>query len=220
MVVAQAAWIGGIYLLHDVFANDHQQNYLVFLSAGLAVWGLISGFTLDAPNGLVRSKGYIESYPLPVAIYMIRAVMAQFVTFLHIVSVFFIVVLFARYPLTPTFFLVIPGLAVLMVFGFGINMTLGFLGARFRDLGPALVSVMSLAFILTPIFWSPTPAQVSSKVVALNPFYHLLEIVRAPMLGHLGTSMNWSVAIGVSVLSFLVGVACYIRFRPTVVYWL
>lgn len=41
----------------------------------------------------------------------------------------------------------------------------------------------------------------------VNPFYHMIELVRAPLLGHQATLLNWQVALGtlavVIVMAFI-----------------
>ena len=64
-----------------------------------------------------------------------------------------------------------------------ICLLLGAFCARFRDIGPIVGSVMQIAFFLTPVIWQPEQLGPSRWMLPLNPFFALLEIVRAPLLG-------------------------------------
>lgn len=220
LVISQAAWILGIYLLHRTLFGTEQKNFLLYLAAGLPVWSLISGGVVDGTQAFLRSKGYIESYPLPMPLYIVRIVAASFVTFAHLIVVYFATSLLTMTMPHWTILAAIPGLAVIGVFNFGVSLALAPLGARFRDLSPALASLMSLLFILTPVFYAPNQAQLNSPMVAYNPFYHLLQIVRAPLMGSWGTPENWIFAVAAAVISIVLGGFIYARMRPSVVYWL
>ncbi len=53
---------------------------------------------------------------------------------------------------------------------------------------------MQVIFFLTPIFWMPNSLSHRPVFTVVNPFYHLIELVRAPLLGHEPTLLNWQVA--------------------------
>ena len=50
-----------------------------------------------------------------------------------------------------------------------------------RNPGPPIVqSVMQIAFFVSPIIWKPELIEHGRRFLPLNPFFALLEIVRAP----------------------------------------
>ena len=220
LVVSQSAFIGGIYLLHKTMLGQGQSNFLLFLSISLPAWSLLSSLLSDGASSLVRSKGFIESYPLPLAIYLIRTVAGSFVTFAHLFTVFVVVSLATRHAPTYHALALIPALMIIAVYGFGVNLILAPIGAKFRDVQPAISSALGLLFVLTPIFWVPTAEQLHNPILQLNPFYHLLEIIRQPVLGSWGDPTHWLVSLGIAIGSLIVGGVVYARTRPNVVYWL
>ena len=63
-------------------------------------------------------------------------------------------------------------------------MLLGAACARFRDIQQLVGTLLQISLFLTPIFWSPD--QLSGRtalLAALNPMYHLIAIIREPLLG-------------------------------------
>ena len=186
LVLGQFAFIIGVYFLHRSLMGGAQQNYLTYLAASLALWGLIAGFITDGAQALVRSKGFVEAYPLPMGVYVMRSAAGGFITFAHMITAFFAISLVMRDPLEITILAWIPALALYLVFGVGAGLLLAPLSARYRDLGPALTAAMSLLFVLTPVFWAPNDIQEASPFLQLNPFYHMLEVGRAPLLGEWG----------------------------------
>ncbi len=68
---------------------------------------------------------------------------------------------------------------------------------RFRDVSQVISNIIQIAFFLTPIIWQPSQGRVSQEFILLNPFYHMIELLRAPLLGHPPTLLNWVVSLGV-----------------------
>jgi len=220
IVISQCAFIVGLYLIRRSISGGTDTNYLLYLSISIPAWNLISTFLTEGTSALLRSKGYIESYPLPLPIFVIRTVFAALVNFAHLLVVFVIIALISRAAPTLNLIAFIPGLIIVSIFGLGVSLGLAALGARFRDLGPAMVSVVGLMFVLSPVFWVPTSEQVHSAIVQFNPLYYLLEVVREPLLASPMVLANWGIATGLSVLSLIVGSIIYKIMRPSIVYWL
>lgn len=222
IVMAQAAFVVGLYLLHrTVFAQPGEQGtYLLYLSASMPVWALISSLMLEGSTALLRAKGFIESYPLPMPIYMVRSIVASLMLFAHMLLVYVVVLMFVRPPWDPQMLLAIPGLAIVMVFGFGATLLLAPLSARYRDLSPALTAAMNLMFVMSPVFWVPTPVQKQELLLQLNPFYHLLEVVRTPLTGGVIEANHWIAAVGIALGTLVAGFVVFSRTRSTISYWI
>ncbi len=224
LILAQAGFIGGLFLLHGVVYNDAKtvsaRDLLLFLAVSLPLWNMMSYNIVEGALSLTRAKSFIEAYPLPMPIHMIRSVVASIVTFAHVILVYVVAAIVTRAPVGPAMIAVIPGFLILVLFGFGCTLTLSSIGARFRDISPALGTVLSLLFVLTPVFWVPAPQQVGSPMVQFNPFYHLLEVCRKPLLSEWPALRSWAIAGGVSLLSLLVGAFVYGRERTSIIYWL
>jgi ABC-type polysaccharide/polyol phosphate export permease len=220
IVISQCAFIFGIYFIRHSISGGNDNNFLLYLSISIPAWNLIASFLIEGSGALLRSKGYIESYPLPIPIFIIRVVFAALVNFAHLLVVFVIVALITQITPSLNWLAFIPGLIIVLVFGLGLSLGLSSLGARFRDLGPAMASIVGLMFVLSPVFWVPTPEQLRSPIVQWNPFFYLLEVIREPLLSTSLTPSTWLVAIGLSLASLIVGGAIYKIMRPSIVYWL
>lgn len=222
IVLAQAAFVAGLYLLHrTVFAGPQDQGmYLLYLSASMPVWSLLSSLILEGATSLLRAKGFIESYPLPLPVYMIRSIVASLMLFAHMLLVYVVVMLFVRPPLEVTMLLAIPGLVIVMVFGLGVTLLLAPLSARYRDIGPASTAAMNLMFVMSPVFWVPTPEQKGELLLQLNPFYHLLEVVRTPLTGGPIEAYHWGAAVVIALGTLVAGFVVFVRTRSTISYWI
>lgn len=220
IVIGQCVFIFGIYFLHRSLMGDSQLNYLLYLSVSLPLWTLLSQFCVDSCNSLIRSKGFIESYPLPLPIYIIRTVVASVVNFLHLIPIYVLLAFLFPPAIGIGVLTVLPAFALLICFGVGLGLMLACLGTRFRDVGAGVAAAMGLLFVLTPVFWIPNAQQLQSPIVWLNPFYYLMEVFRAPLIGLPPSPTVWAGATLVTIISLVLGLFTYKVMRPTVVYWL
>ena len=60
---------------------------------------------------------------------------------------------------------------------------LAFLGSRYRDIAPAITSVMTIVFFLSPVMYKPSQLGVKENLMWLNPFSHLITLIRDPITG-------------------------------------
>jgi lipopolysaccharide transport system permease protein len=74
---------------------------------------------------------------------------------------------------------------------------------------------------VTPVFWQlgQLPGE-TQRYMQLNYFLHLIEVLRAPMLGQQPSMLNYAVAIGGAVIGSLVTLVMFAHFRRRIPYWL
>ena len=75
---------------------------------------------------------------------------------------------------------------------------------------------------VTPIMWQPhqPPADKSILILDFNPFYHLISVIRDPLLGGTGTLLNWGVVVVMAIVGWTIALLFLNRFRSRVTYWL
>jgi lipopolysaccharide transport system permease protein len=138
------------------------------------------------------------------------------------VLVFVGVILIVGVPVTPATLLVFPGLLLLCIILAWVNLFLALIGTRFRDLQPIISSVLQLLFFLTPLIWER--GQISGKAHSLwvdaNPFYHLIEIMRAPMLGRPPSLLTIAAVLAIAIVGWYLTYLLFARFRRRIPYWL
>jgi len=85
---------------------------------------------------------------------------------------------------------------------------------------PIIGSVMMIAFFLTPVIWQPEQLGRNAVMLKYNTFYALLEIVRAPLLGHVPPAETWLAAVLYSIVLCGASWALFVRARGRVAFWL
>jgi lipopolysaccharide transport system permease protein len=162
----------------------------------------------------------ILSIRMPLSVHALRVVIRGLLILAHNVVV--IVVVDVWFSLWPGAFMLmaVPGLALWMLDAFAVALLLGAIGARFRDIPPIVGSVVQIAFFVTPVIWKPQQLGVHAWVLPYNPFFALLEVVRAPLLGYLPSAETWLMAVVYSLLLLGVTWSLMVRARGRVPFWL
>src|SRR6202034_1335356 len=120
------------------------------------------------------------------------------VLFLHNLTIYLLVCIYAGLPITWATLLVIPGFMLFWVNAVWITMLLGALAARYRDVQQLVGTLLQISLFLTPIFWSPD--QLSGRtalMAALNPIYYLIVVIRGPLLGQVPPLLDWLILIAI-----------------------
>ena len=115
--------------------------------------------------------------------------------------------------------LALPGLLLVLLNGALMSLCIGMVSARFRDIPQLIGSFVQIAFFVTPIFWTPDLLKGRTFALDFNPFYHLLEIVRGPMLGTVPSSENYLAVALITLVNAVVAGTLFIRFRARISYW-
>jgi len=113
----------------------------------------------------------------------------------------------------------LPGLLLVLLNAVWIGLLLGVLCARFRDIPPIITSLVQLAFFLTPVLWHKEMLGGIQWAADLNPLYHLIELVRAPLLGQALPPHSWPAVLLMTALGFAVTLPFFARYRGRIAYW-
>lgn len=220
ILALNAATVGGMSILWGRIFGRELYFYLPYLAAGLTVWGLMSSLLNGAAGVFIAARGTYNETPIPKSLFAIRIVgieLLGFVIKLAVVAGAMAIVSRTTDPLSVV--LSAAGLALIVITGFSLCLSVGVLGARFRDV-PQLTSVaLTFAFFLTPVFWTTDRLGDLSWVVTYNPLYHYLHTFRGPLMGFDGLALSFAVAGGLTALSLLVGVLVYGLFARRLNYW-
>jgi lipopolysaccharide transport system permease protein len=220
LTISTGVMVGALGLLYSTLFKINLKDYLPFLALSQVLWGFLAALVSEACTVFTDAEGVIRSVRMPFFVFSLRALIRNAIALAHNIVV--IVVVFALFSMWPHLesLMAIPGLLVWAVDALALTLVLGAFCARFRDIQPIVNSVMQIAFFMTPVIWKPDqlgPAGIEK--LALNPFYDLLEIVRAPILGTDVNATTWIGALGYSVLLCGASWAFFVRARGRVTFW-
>ncbi|MCP2237708.1 ABC-2 type transport system permease protein [Prauserella halophila] len=122
----------------------------------------------------------------------------------------------------------VPGFAILALNAGWVTLMLGVISTRYRDIPQLISSLIQLLFYLTPIVWPIDQLYAGGgrenvswalPLIELNPLYHFVQIVRAPLIGQHIDGKSWLVAIGITIVGWALALVVMRNYRARVSYW-
>ena len=205
--------------LYAKLFNQEMGPYFAYLTVGFVLWQFISQVISDACNAFIAAEGYIKQVKMPLSVHVLRVVWKNIIFFLHNMVVIAAVLVILQVPLTPWLLLFPVGVLLVAFNAFLYGMVAGVVCARFRDIPIVMQNIIQAAFFLTPVIWQPSMLGRHAWTVNLNPFYHAMELVRAPLLGTPVSFLSWLVIVGITVVGGLFTIGILSRYRARVAYW-
>lgn len=207
------------YVFADLFKSDFV-TYVSFIGTGLLAWQFIVALINEGSISVTEHAGFLKNVPMPLSVIAGHVVWRNFIVFLHnLVAMSVLLVAFGAH-FSVEALAVIPGAAVILMFGYFITLALGPICARFRDIPLVIQSVMQVVFFLTPIFWMPSAVTHRPMFVAGNPFAHLIALIREPLLGHYPSELNWQVGLWCCAGAAIMAVFVVSVTRKRITLWL
>ncbi len=219
LTLSTALMLGMLGVLYAKLFRIDLASYLPWLSASLVIWGVLLQSVNDACITMTSSEGVIRQMPLPYTLHALRAVFRNALVAAHNLPLILIVL--ALFGIMPGWeaLMAIPGLILLAFCAFWAGLLFGAVCARFRDIPPIIASIMQIAFFMTPIIWKPELVGHWQPWLPLNPFYSMMEIVRAPLLGRPFPLIEWVASLVYSGLLGVAAFALFARFRNRIAFW-
>ncbi len=219
LTLSMGILVGTLGFLYGQLFRLSIDQYLPFLALGFLAWGFISGVVNDGGTVFIEAETYVKQIKLPLSTFVYRVICRNLIIFAHNFVVFVVVMIwFAIWPGWNLLYL-IPGLALLLATSVWVALLLGTICARFRDVPQIAASLMQVAFFLTPIIWQPEQIGDRLIFVQINPFFHFIELIRAPLLGNPVTALTWAVTLAITLGGWLGTLLFYRLFRARIAYW-
>lgn len=221
----QAAAIG---LLYAALLDIPLPEFLPYVTVGLIVWNLISASILEGSEVFIANEGLIKQLPSALSVHVYRLVWRQLLLFAHnmVIYLIMLVVFGVWRHLTWTSVAAIPALALIVLNTLWASILFGIVATRYRDIAPILGSLTLLLFVLTPIMWTTQSLEAQggqaaqrAKLAELNPLFHYLDIVRAPLIGQDQQAYHWYIVLAITVIGWAIALLALRKYRARVPYW-
>ncbi|MDR3213585.1 MAG: ABC transporter permease [Azoarcus sp.] len=206
--------------LYSTFLHQEITHYLPYLGIGMVVWQYLSACINEGCLVFIGSSQLIKQIRMPLTIYVMRMVWRNFIILAHSLPILIILTLCFGYVPGPEIVLLLPGLLLLSANCIWIGIVLGILCTRYRDVQPIIGNLLQVAFFFTPIMWTVDLLKERAWIAEFNPLYHLIEIVRGPIIGKPPEILSWLWATGLLLAGMLLVQYLMKRCRDRVPYWL
>jgi len=203
----------------SIFHSAMRDNF-PFIMSGVVAWSITGGMLLEGSQIFFAGSGIMQVQKLPISFHAFLQIDRMMINFAHQIVAFWVVMLLMRnFPIPNWQLLISLPMVTAIAILFGIPV--GMIAIRFRDVNYMIGFVAQAMFMLTPVFWRK--GQMSPKMVWIanyNPFAHVLEIVRQPLLGHPAPLNDWIASTMFLVFAAVLALVCLTMYRRRIVFWL
>jgi len=215
-------------LLYSVLLDIDLREFLPHVTVGLIIWNLISAAILEGGDVFVANEGLIKQLPSALSVHVYRLVWRQLLLLGHNLLIYVIIIAIFWPPggLHWTVIFAIPALVLILLNAVWVSILFGIIATRYRDIAPILGSFVTLMFFMTPIVWTTSglvqmggEAANRAKLVEINPLFHYLDIIRAPLIGEDQQAYHWYIVLGFTVVGWALAIVALKKYRARVPYW-
>jgi len=209
------------FVFSGLFNVEHSE-FLPSLAIGLVFWAYISIIINEGCITFTSAEPMIKQLQLPRFTYLLRVVWRNFVILLHNSFVIIVVYLILHKHLEWSAWLSILGLVLITINATWMALILGIICTRYRDMTQIVASIINVAFYITPIMWLPSLLEGHKRfyLLEVNPFNHLLEVVRSPLLGTLPSNLSWIVCSAMAIIGWSLALIIYSKYVNRISFWL
>ena len=199
ITLSMALMVLGMGLVYSRLFGLTLHDYLPYVALGIVFFAAITGTVTEGCETFVQAAGMLSQTSLPMFTFVWRTVFRNLINLGHHIAIVLAVLVYGDLWRGANYAGALLGLIFMVLNVAWISMLVAVISARFRDIPQAVGSVTQAAAIMTPVFWLPDRIPAEFRwILDFNPFYHLLEAVRAPLLG---------VAVAPHTYAFLAGMA-------------
>lgn len=228
ITIATGVQATAIGILYAALLDMPLDEFLPYVTVGLIVWNVINASILEGSEVFISNEGLIKQLPSALSVHIYRLVWRQLLFFAHNLLIYVVmVVAFGVWrDLSWASLAAIPAIALLVLNALWVSILFGIIATRYRDIAPILSSLTLLLFVLTPIMWTTQSLEAQggavrdrAKIAELNPLFHYLDIVRAPMLGQTQEAYHWYIVLTITVVGWALALLALRKYRARVPYW-
>ncbi len=222
LTINMGVLIGALGLVFGTLFRTPMHEFLPYICVSLIFWGFISTSISEGCTTFIVSEGIILQVRMPLFIHVLRTLYRNVIILGHNLLIYPLVLLAVGREPSWHILLAVPGFLLVAMNVLWIMLILGVLCTRYRDMTQVMQNLLQVVFYLTPLMWMPQtlPEGASRYLLDLNPFYHLVSVVRSPLLGEFPTATNWAACLGLAVVGWTIAVFFFGRYRHRVPYWL
>ena len=220
ITVTTAAMIGGVGLMYSQLLNTSLHDYIPWLATGIVFWTLFSQMLIEGCDAFVSSGTIIKQTAIPMLSFIARLMMRNLINFAHQVVIVAAVLIYFGIWRHSNVLVSALGLALVMVNLGWVALASSIISARFRDVPQIITAVVQISIFITPVFYRPETIRAHRFVLDWNPFYHMLEVTRRPLMGEPVHGSSYIVLIVMALVGWIGAFALFARTRRRVVHYL
>ena len=210
--------VGVLGLLFSLI-ND-QRDFVPYFACSFAIWTVFARGLGEASTLWQVSGRYLLHIPTPLSLFVIKSVWKMTLIFALSGPVGLLIAVLAGDNPWPMI-LLLPLTMLLFLANLAWIITLvSIVCARLPDIGKFMPNLVFMLYLTTPILWTTHRLGRHQWIADYNPIYHMIQIVREPMLGHAPSLDSVLIAGIMAIVGLTVAAFALAKARRRIPLWL
>jgi ABC-2 type transport system permease protein len=223
MLVPPSLYIFGMGYFFAKIQNIDPLVFMPHLGLGYLLFRLISMVMTESTSVLPNHSGYILDGKVRITDFVLKVLVRALFYLGSSLPVLVPVVALSPDASFTGLLLSLGGMVLLLLNLMWLAGVVSLFGARFPDTHEFMGSVFVLGFVVTPILWYAEAAPAGTlhgAIMRLNPAFHLIELVRAPLLGETVETLSIAVCALGAVFGWALWIWAHRRYTRFVALWM
>ncbi len=221
MTISNGIIILFLALIYSKVLSRNLYEFFPYLSVGYIIWVFISTSLVEGNISFISYKHILLNIKIKSYFLVYRVMIRNIFVFFHnALIIAFVLIYFDINIDLKNFLYAFLGFTLLALNLLVTMFIVAYLCTRFRDFTQVINSIVSLLFFATPIFWYPSMLGEYRLYINANPIYHLIEIIRGPLLGGNVVELNYYFSLAYTLVLFIVAYLIHVKFSKKIVFWL
>ena len=198
------------------------RNFLPYFASGYICWSFFATSITEGCAMFITAGELFKQIPLAYSNFAWLLVCRNIFIVVHHLILYALIMIVVGIPVSLNSFLFIPGVLILSLAVFSASFIVGLMCARYRDLLQVVGAILQVLMYITPILWIPSQVSGirSTIFVKLNPLYHYINVIRAPMLGYAPELVNWVASGTITLILAVVAFWFFAIYKRKIIFWL
>jgi lipopolysaccharide transport system permease protein len=198
-VLEPLLFVAVFYFVFSVILGSREPDFIIFLMVGKLTYVWFAKSVTQASTSIVSSKGLVGQIDVPKTLFPMAVIQEGLYKQASVFMLLFVVLLATGYPITATWWYLIP----LMLVNYLMIVACGFVGAclvaMVRDFQPLITLGMIFLMFTSGIFWDIRELGDPHKtelLLAVNPLAFLLDAYRQILMHETPPDMPHLLTLG------------------------
>jgi len=222
-IMPVAVFVGAIGNIYSHLMGHKSGYYIPYLAVGYIVWRFMVQCTNEASSILRESKSFIMDGRIRLTDFVLKSLSKALFYFLISLPVAIVAVTWSPEMHLINFLTILITFPVVFINMIWWSTCVSLIGARHPDAGEVVNTMLRFGMLLTPILWVGGRYAVGSLgwwASHANPAFHLINLVRAPILGESVGVYTWAYLAVMTVGGLALASFLYRRYRRFVPLWI
>jgi ABC-type polysaccharide/polyol phosphate export permease len=216
-------YIWGMGGFFAAMASQPLTSFVAYVAVGYLVFRVISTVIVDSTGAFTGGASFILDGHLRLTDFVLRIVATALFNFLVSLPVAAAALMLSSDVHWQGLLLSLVTIPVVVINAAWIGVLFALAGARLPDMKHLIGNVFMFAFLLTPIIWhadTMPSGSLRGTLARANPLYHMVELVRAPILGQPLEDGTLIYLAAMTLGGWLLAMLAYRRYARYVPLWI